>query len=237
MSNPLAPSDLAGRDLQIVQLVSRFKQLTSAHIHELLPIPTTRTPTDRALRRLTERLYLHRIERRLVGGSKGGSGQYCYGLGRRGYYLFYGGKYSPPRVISYHSLAIAETYLQLRRAEGRRAVQILGFSTEPDCWVTVKGTELRPDMYVDLTTSRSDRLRTWWEVDLGSESQKQLRGKLEAYRRAYNEFEGAIFPLIFWIATDNERAKELLWLIEQLPEQDRALFRVSTVTQVSELFG
>src|SRR5947209_6452814 len=94
----MTTTDLAGRDRHIVQLVARFKQATSKQIHELLfSSNASRTPADVALKRLTTRGYLHRIERRTVGGSRGGSGQYVYSLGRRGFFMFFEGRYSPAR--------------------------------------------------------------------------------------------------------------------------------------------
>src|SRR3954447_17203603 len=132
---PMTTVDLAGRDRQIVQLIARFKQATSKQIHELLfSANASRTPADVALKRLTTRGYLHRIERRTVGGARGGSGQYVYALGRRGFFMFFEGRYSPARSVDYHALAILDSYIVLRRLELAGRLSIVGLSTEPDCW-------------------------------------------------------------------------------------------------------
>src|SRR4051794_6783416 len=140
--------DLSGRDRLIVQLIARFKQASSRQVHELLFPTVSYTPADRALKRLTERGYLTRIERRTVGGSRGGSGQYVYGLGRRGFYLHYDGRFIPPRSVNYHALAILDSYIVIRRHELAGRLEIVGLSTEPDCWLTIGGHDIRPDMYV-----------------------------------------------------------------------------------------
>src|SRR3954447_9498518 len=141
--------DLSGRDRQVVQLIARFKQASSRQVHELLFPGVTYTPADRTLKRLTDRGYLTRIERRTVGGSRGGSGQYVYGLGRRGFFLFYDGRFSPPRTVNYHALAILHSYIVLHRLQRAGRLEIAGLSTEPDCWVKIGGNELKPDLYVE----------------------------------------------------------------------------------------
>lgn len=230
---------LTGRDLQIVQLVGRFKQLSSNHIHRSLFELTSRTPCDRALRRLTESHYLSRIERRIVGGCRGGSGQYVYQLGRRGFYLQFTGRYQPARAVNYHSLAIADCYVTLRQLQAADVLSIAGYSTEPDCWATVGGVELRPDMYVDIAKRDGDRLKLFLEIDMGSEAQRQLRGKLEAYWRAYQDADVTawpVFPRVLWVGVDDERATELSWLIEQGPKDAQGLFAVTTRDKLYSLF-
>lgn len=105
----MTPVELAGRDRQIMQLIARFRQATSRQVHQLILSDTaSRTPTDRALKRLADQKFLHRVERRTVGGARGGSGQFCYSLGRRGFYMFYEGEFRPWRTVNYHALAILD---------------------------------------------------------------------------------------------------------------------------------
>lgn len=177
--------DLSGRDRLVVQLIARFKQASSRQVHELLFPGVSYTPADRTLKRLTQAGYLTRIERRTVGGSRGGSGQYVYGLGRRGFYMHYDGRFSPPRSVNYHALAVLDSYIIIRRLEQAGRHSVLGFSTEPDCWMRVGGDELKPDLYVELKRPAGD-LRLWLEVDMATEGQRQIRDKLDRYWRAYN---------------------------------------------------
>src|SRR4051812_16824511 len=141
--------ELSGRDRDIVQHVARFRQLSTSHIYELLFTTASRTPCDDALKRLTARKYLNQIERaRLVGGSRGGSGQYVYSLGYRGWQQFVGtGKYTQARTVNYHALQVFEVYAALRRMEQQDDARlfIAGYSTEPDCHVQLGGELLMPD--------------------------------------------------------------------------------------------
>lgn len=231
---------LASRDRAIVSAVGRFGQLSSKQIRELIFDNTSKTPCDRALRRLTDSRYLARIERRMVGGDKGGSGQYVYQLGNRGHYLLKEvGKYRPARAVNYHSVAIADSYLAIRRLELDGVLDILGFTTEPDCWVNIEGSELKPDLYIELV-KRGDSLKVWFEVDLGTEGQKQIKDKLTRYWRAYNDADSRVwaeFPVVVFVAVDAERDKELVWLIDQGPADAKRLFRVTTKDQLPALFA
>lgn len=229
---------LPDRDRAIVSAVARFGQLSSKHIYELIFSNTTQTPCDRALRRLVDTKYLARIERRMVGGNKGGSGQYVYQLGRRGFFLFYTGRYNPLRSVNYHSLAIADCYMVLRRLELADVLNINAVSTEPDCWVTIGNVEHKPDMYMEVER-RGDVLRMWYEVDMATEGQKQILAKLNKYWRAYNEAddrEWPEFPLVIFVAVDDERERELTWLVTQAPKNSQALFKVTTRQKLYSLF-
>jgi hypothetical protein len=224
---------LTGRDRQIVALIARFKQASSRQVHELLFTGVSYTPADRALKRLTDRGYLTRIERRTVGGSRGGSGQYVYGLGRRGYFMHYdGGSFRPGRVVNYHALAILDAYLVMVRKQRENRLDILGYSTEPDCWVKVAGDELKPDLFLELRRPTGNSIKLWLEIDMATEGQKQLRDKLARYWRVYQADELDEFPLVLWVAIDDERAKELRWLIGQEKPEAQKLFRVTTLADL-----
>lgn len=225
---------LDSRHGSIVQLVAKFKQLSSAHVQELLfHEHASRTPCDRALKRLVQAQYLVRIERRMVGGAKGGSGLYVYALGRRGFYTHFDGPFNPPRSVNYHSIAIADAYVALKRLERVGAIQVLGYSTEPDSWASVDDIQLKPDFAVDIAVNGTKLPRVWLEVDMGTEGQKQLRTKLEDYWRAYMVYRSASdelpeFPRIIWVAVDAERVKEINWLLGEGSMQARSLFQVCT---------
>jgi len=229
---------LGGRDLAVVNAVARFKQLSATHIRELLFADVSKTPSDRALRRLVDMQYLRRIERRMVGGARGGSGQYVYTLGAKGFYMYSTGRYNPARVVNYHSIAIADTYLHLLRLERQGLFKIDGLSTEPDCWATIGRYELHPDLRVDVNGGRGV-FKLWLEVDMATEAQRQIRSKLLNYWYAYNEADVSQwpeFPLVVFVAVDSERANELQWVIEQLDDDVALLFRVVTQSSLPSLF-
>lgn len=235
---------LGGRDLAIVQLVTRFRQLSSKQISLLVFDGLSAKPCARALIRLTEAKFLRRIPRRMVGGALGGSGQYVYVLGRRGFGLSYEGRYTPARLVNYHSYEVAEAFLTVKQLERAGHLTIAAYSTEPDSWAVVGGQELRPDLYLELVRPSGKAVKLFLEVDLATEAQRQIKGQLTAYRRAVNEVEHLVddadyerwrvFPRVLWVAVDEERAKELRWLIGQEPEQYRELYDVTTTAGLSD---
>lgn len=241
MSDAPGQLDLPPRDRAIVRWVADFKQMSSSQIHELLfAASASHTPTNRALRRLVASGHLLRIERRIVGGARGGSGQYVFQLGRRGFYLFFDGRFSPWRTVNYHALAIVDTVLALRRLERAGFLSLVGMSTEPNCHVRIGNEDLRPDLYIELAWPGGDRLKLFFEIDMATEGQKQLRDKLMRYWRAYNEADVSvwpIFPRIIWVAVDAERDKELRWLIGSLPPDSQVLFSVCTLATLADLFS
>lgn len=232
---------LTDRDRRIVQLVARYGQLTTHHVRILLFESLSDRPVYRALNRLTERGYLIRLERRLVGGSRGGSGQFCYSLGRRGFYMLYDGKYTPARSIRHHTLAVADCVVTFKELERAGTIQVSGISAEPDCWYTIGSTELKPDLYVELVTKSGKARALFLEVDMGSEGQKQIMAKMARYARVQQDpTSDAIwptFPGVLWVAVDEERAKELRWIISRLDAHMQALFRVVELSRLASVFG
>jgi hypothetical protein len=231
--------ELPDRNRRIVHLVARYGQASSKQIKLLLFHDVSQTPVDRALARLVASQYLTRLERRIVGGARGGSGQYVYGLGRRGSFMFYTGKFSPPRSIRYHSLAIVDSVVTFKEAEREGKLGIIGIASEPDAWRRIGRDELRPDLLVELDR-RGRRVKLFVEVDMGSESQGQVRAKLERYNRARDNADAEVwprFPLTLWVAVDSEREAELKWLVSQMPERDRELFIVTTLSGLSDFLS
>lgn len=224
------------RDTQILRLISRFRQCSSKQISTLL-FHSSGSPTSqkRALDRLVARGYLARVEHRLVGGVRGGSGQYVYQLGRAGWYTYQGGNYSPRRTVDYHALAIVEAFITLVGMERAGLLTIVGTSIDDACWHNFGGIDLRPDMFVEL--ERQGRRRSLWlEIDQGTEGQRQVIGKLEAVIRAFDNADGnewPQWPLTVWVGLDEARAAELKWFISRMAEPHRQFFVVSTQATLS----
>lgn len=227
---------LQERDNQILRLVARFRQCSSRQIATLLfHSAGSETSQRRTLDRLMSRGYIARVEHRLVGGSKGGSGQYVYQLGPRGWAQYVGGKYLARRSVDYHALAILDAFIALVELERQGVIVIRGVSTEPDCWARFEGIELKPDLYIDLELG-GVRRKLWIEIDQGTEGQRQVLGKLSAVPRAFENADGdewPEWPLTVWSAVDEARAKELRWLIQRLPKEERAFFAVTTHAQLA----
>lgn len=230
-------TELSSTSLKLVTLVGQFGQLSSLHLHHLVfPDAASRTSCDRALMRLVRDGFLMRVQHRMVGGNKGGSGQYVYQLGRRGHFMLRPEEnYNPRRAIDYHSIAIADAYLALKQMDKAALISLDAVSTEPDCWVVIGSYELKPDLYVEITRAgRTSKL--WLEIDMGTESQRVIRDKLLRYWSAYNAADASDwpeFPMVLWVAIDDERARELMWVIKQGQPDQQALFRVTTLEKLT----
>jgi hypothetical protein len=232
---------VSARDVEIIHLIARFNMLSSGHVNELLfQANTTNVPCNRVLGRLAKNKYLATIEKRMVGGTGGGSGQVCYQLGSKGWALVRReGRYWPFRSVNYHSLAIADAYVKLVRAEREGDIEIAGLSTEPDSWLTIAGADLRPDLLIEVAIPAKEmNVTLWLEVDQGTERQKQLKEKLARYWHAYQhatEADMKVFPVILFLVPDDERVKEINWLINSGPDEAKPLFRVQTQESFPQL--
>jgi hypothetical protein len=232
------------RDRLIVLSIGRFGQLTFEHLRIMhFSGLASDTPLKRALIRLRGSGHVKVIERRLVGGSGAGSGQYVYQLGSAGWSLTRRqGKYWPFRTVDYHTLGIADAYVELLKLEQAGRARLDGFATEPDSWALIAGADLRPDLHVDVADlGRRRNTSLWIEIDMGTERQKAIKDKLARYWHAYQhatEKDLPSFPLILFIAPDDARARELRWIIERGHKDAQDLFLVSTMPQfVGLMFG
>jgi hypothetical protein len=221
---------LAPRELQVVELVGRFRLLTAGHLRELVFFEqASKTPLDRTLKRLTDTGYLVRLAR-MVGGFGGGSGAYVYQLGRVGWrYLGKGGGYRPLRVVDLHTLTIAECFVQLKRLEREGRLTVIAYTPEPGSHLGVNGIPLTPDAYVELgmVTPRRRKFLYWLEVDRGTENADVIRGKLARYSRASKVWpEDDIYPYVVFVAEGDVRKRELERIIAGGPEEAQAIFRV-----------
>lgn len=233
------------RDRQIVLSIARFGQLSSGHIAALhFSDLASGTPIWRAMTRLVDRGYVKRIERRLVGGTGAGSGQFVFQLGRAGHaFSQRQGKYWPFRTVDYHTLAIADAHLELVRAERAGRIRLDSFETEPNTHLIIGEADLRPDYYAEVADLIRRRNVLWWiEIDMGTERRKAIMDKLARYSYAREhatakDLPGG-FPLILFIAPDDARARELRSWVALGRQEYRELFVVSTMPEFTGLiFG
>lgn len=231
------------RDRQIITTVARFGQASPANIRELhFHGLSSDTPMYRALSRLVEQKYLRRVERRMVGGSGAGSGQYVFALGSAGWRLMQReGKYSPARTVNYHSLAIIDAFTELKYLEHQGRIQVDIYETEPDSWRSIQGADLRPDLFVKVSDPiRRKRWSLWLEIDLGTERPRQIKEKLANYWHAYKHASADdldVYPSIVFLAPDDERERELRHIINEGKNQEaKKLFITSTIKDYAALF-
>jgi hypothetical protein len=230
------------RDLHILDTVAKFSMLPAGAIRKLIfPDNRSNTSCDEALLRLVDRKYLARVERRLIGGNGGGSGQYVYKLGTQGRKVVQSQRTARLSDI-HHTIAVADAYVDFKELERAGRLTILGYAAEPDSWVLVGGAELRPDLHIEvgikgIATGSKGIIKSYFiEVDMGHERQKQLKEKLAAYSTAYKyatEEEVGSFPRVQFLVTNDERVKELKWLISKEPEPE--LFSVARQDQLASV--
>jgi Replication-relaxation len=228
---------LPPRDAEVVELVGRFRLMAAEQVRDLLFFEQrSKTPLDRALKRLTDTGYLARLGR-MVGGFGGGSGQYVYQLGRVGWrYLGKGGGYRPLRVIDHHALMIAECYVLLRRLARSGGLTVIRYDADPASRRTVGEILLTPDAYAEIGVAAARRKYAFWlEIDRDTENADVIRGKLSRYWRAYKQWDRDVFPYIIFIAPDDVRRRELERIIAGGPDEAQALFRVCELDAFPEL--
>jgi hypothetical protein len=231
---------LSNRDRQITRYVAVFGQLTASHIRRLVFADlASPTPTTRALHRLVTSGHLARVERqRLVGGAKGGAGQYVYTLGRRGYQLYFDGTWRPQRNVNYHNLLVADSFLAIKQTASNGLLSVDYSATGDDAAAKVGSVELRPDLRIDVTLSDGRTLMRWLEIDMATEGKKQIKDKLARYWMAANTHdpEWPRIPRVIWVACDEERAKELRWIIDQGGDDgQRDYFQVTVLEGLADV--
>lgn len=220
---------LSPRDRAVVELVSRFRQLTAGQIQATLFADcASKTPCDRALKRLCGQRYIERLARP-VGGDGGGSRQYVYQLGRAGWRLLgLQGAFWTARSVNLHSLAIADCFVRLQTADTGRQLKIVRFDTEPACHREVGDIQLTPDAYAEIgITVRRLKFSLFLEVDRGTERAAVIREKCVRYWHAYQQWHEEHFPYVLFVVPDSARHREVERVIDTGPGEASELFRIA----------
>lgn len=225
------------RDLEILQLVGKFGQLTTTQINSLIfHSNRSDSPCDAVLLRLYRGKHLIRLGRTLVTVKRGGSGEYVYALGRAGWPLVYTGRYRVKTTIYQHTLDIVDAYIRLVEAERAGRLVLEKFNPEKSASVTIGGQLLQPDAFVRYSVD-GRRSSFFLEVDKGSEHKQQLAAMFERYRSAWlnydesdHEFGGILTLVSMPPKRASERVQELNRILDRLPDDgSRGLFRVETL--------
>lgn len=230
---------LSPRDEAVVELVGRFRQMTTSQIRPVLfGEVSSQTPLDRTLKRLVDHQYLARLER-AVGGWAAGSGPYVYQLGREGWrHLGRDGQYWPYRSVSLHTLDIAALFVTLKGAERRGELVVLSYEPEPACHLKQGAVLLTPDAKLDVGLPvQRQRVGAFLELDRGTERARQIQGKCLRYWEAYQGWPDQVFPLVVFVVPDERRATEIARSISQLPQAARPLFRICEMDKVPQEIG
>ena len=219
-------------DRQLISVLDYFRQATTSQLRSLVfPEAKSRTSLTRVLNRLARDDYIMQVERRrLIGGGRGGSGEYVWCLGPAGWRICKReGRFRREVAVDYHALTITEIYAHLRRQEREGRLKVVGFTPEPESWVTVDGNELKPDLLVEIGRPNGTGTRVMFiEADMGTQRPARIIEKIERYLRAFESGELDPFPQVVFIAHDDDRAGELAFTISRTTDEE-GLFKSTTV--------
>lgn len=224
--------ELAQRDYDVLKMTRTFSQLASTHLTELLFTDRSHSVPDKVLGRLVRLGYLSRVGRRAT-GEKGGAGAFVYQLGRAGRLLL-GVDGRPSSNVSNHALMIADTYLELRRAEKAGLLVVKEWEVELPVPPAV-----RADLFVSLDFPGQRRSsRYFLEIDLGTEAPVRLREKIAGYWQAAESSDDEYFPYVAFVVKHEGRCREIERIIGKLPEEQQDMVRVFMFGEVvSQLMG
>lgn len=218
--------ELTYRDYEILKLVGTFGQLASSHLKELVFADRSHTIPDTVLKRLKELGYLALVGRR-ASGDKGGAGAYTYKLGRYGRSLLTINRTASPNVND-HALMVADTYLELRRAENAGVLRVLDWEVERSVPPLV-----RADLFAAVEYPQQGRVSQYYlEIDRQSEAPKRIREKIAGYWRAVEASESDYFPFVVFVVKNEARKKELDRVFKQLPAERQEMVRVYLLNEL-----
>jgi hypothetical protein len=244
---------LTDRDRQALDAVSRFGVMSGAQLQALLWAEIAPSARGRVARRGLARLVrldvLAPLSRR-VGGERAGSASTTYAVGRAGQYLQGSGRrvraaHTPGARYLAHRLAVAQLYVELEAASrtGAKAVELLTFEPEPECWrpyMVGFGARqvLKPDAFLQL--ARGDYELSWFiEQDMATEALSTVKAKAaryhEYFRTGTEQAARGVFPRVLWIVPDPGRAEAAREALAQLPADAHRLFAVAATADALEL--
>jgi hypothetical protein len=213
--------ELTQRDYDVLTLTHTFSQVAATHLTELLFADRSHSVPDKVLGRLVRLGYLSRVGRRAT-GDKGGAGAYVYQLGRAGrLFLDVDGRLMPN--VNNHALMIADTYLELRRAEEAGVLALKEWAVELPVPPAV-----RADLFAVVDFPQQGRSSSYYlEIDLGTEQPARIREKVAGYWRAVEASTDEFFPYVVFVVRQQARKNELARIFRRLPEEQQDMMRVS----------
>ncbi len=241
-------SSLSDRDRAITEATTRLRLLDASQLERLFFANIARRATRaRLARRVLARLVacgvLGRLERR-VGGVRAGAAGHVYFTASAGQRLlaYWQGEgltrtrnpYEPTAAFVHHTMAVAETYVQLVEGQRGGQLELLEFLGEPACWCSFVGPaggrlSLKPDARVRLGLGAGEEEHDFLEVDCGTEGRAALARKCRAYVAYWRSgAEREVFPRVVWIATSEQRVGLLIDICGSLPAEAWKLFAVTT---------
>jgi len=239
---------LTDRDLAVVDLLTTLRLASGRQIRHLLwgDSPSDARGGRRQLKKLADLRVVARLGRS-IGGARAGSDGYVYALDALGQNV--AGRPSqrrrprtPGMSFVAHTVAVSECYLALRDLQASGAIELMGFSGEPECWRTytrpggARGY-LKPDAYV--VVGIGEYLDRWFlECDQDTENPGRLLRKMEEYvryeRSGREEAEYGVFPRVLWVVPTERRKGQLVRVLGELRSEHWRLFQIATTAEFSQ---
>lgn len=222
------------REVAVVELVARFRQLRAGQIGEILfSDNTSPTPLKRTLGWLVASGHLARLERPR-GGDGGGSAQYAYYLGRVGWRMMgrSSKSYWAPTTPGLHTLDVADLYIKAVQAARGGAFEVLDFTPEPECHKVVGNIHLTPDAFMSLDFDQqgsSEVYDYWLELDRATEDDDDIIGKCQRYWHAFSHGhwpDDEPFPLVLFVVPNDRRKAQIEDCIKRGPDEAHDLFGI-----------
>ena len=240
---------LSTRDTLILHSLRTYrlmqpKHLQALHFTDHATNESAARITRRTLARLTKQSLIVRMQRR-IGGIRAGSSGHIYSLSPLGHRVLdtEGRKRINQPSLHHlnHTLAITDLGVNIHT----HAIDHLDYwniQPEPAAWRTYRSglieNTLKPDLYVQVADT--DYELSWFiEIDCGTESRPTIQRKCHAYidywRSGIEQQRHGIFPLVLWVAPDEQRARQLREAIHGDRRIDTDLFIVTTTNQALDI--
>ena len=248
-------SRLGERDRGLLAAVQKYRYLMTGQIQRLLFTDAANSTAglraaSRNLKKLCEFGLVDSLSRR-IGGVRAGSSSLIWYLTHAGERLLrlhderaYPARrhFEPSAYFLAHTLAVAETALQLIEICRKHEPEILSLQLEPECWRAYSNAgvscSLKPDLYA-ATMSEEYEDRYFIEVDLDTESPAKIIEKCQKYHAYYRsgleQEESEMFPLTVWIVPSVTRKGKLIRQLKGVFDKQAKLFAVITSNELEHL--
>jgi protein involved in plasmid replication-relaxation len=239
-------SRLTPTEQAILELVARTRLASAEQLERLFFTGNTTQSRARQARRSLNRLARWRVLDRLprvVGGVRGGSRGFIYGVGPAGSRLLVAGEGPNARRLTIpgdrhitHTLTITELVVRLTEADRAGRLELIEAQTEPQCWRSFPGPmgvllTVKPDLLLRIGAGA---MEDKWavEVDLSTESSSTLGAKARRHLEHYRSGSEPVHPRILWAVPDQRRADQITSVLERLPAEAKRLFSVCLLDEV-----
>lgn len=246
---------LSARDHAVLGTIRKYRFVTSTQVGRLFFAEcSTKTSRTRNQNLLLQRLGdygLIRPLKRRVGGSGGGSTLKVWHLTEAGQRLLTLNDpdsikrkriVEPQALFLEHTLAITECAVQMTDLCRYSAdLNLVAIDAEPTSWRRYNdngnAVYLKPDLFT-ITTYEKYEDRWFIEMDLGTESPRQVVDKCNAYLQYYytgiEQKESGMFPLVVWIVKDTNRKEKLKESIRSSIKAQPKMFLVITPDELEK---